>query len=51
MKVNLKKIKNNSCQPHITSMLQKYLEEEYKKAGSLNLFQKGQLCFYFQVLS
>ena len=32
-------------------MLQKYLEKEYKKAGFVNLFQKGQLCLYFQVYS
>ena len=27
---------------------EKYIEEEYRKAGSVNLFQKGQFCLNFQ---
>ena len=52
VKVYLKKNKNNEelCQSHITFMLQKYIEEEYKTKQDLSLFfEKRQFCLYFQI--
>ena len=48
IKAHLKKNKNEICQSHITFMLQKYIEEEYKKKQDLWIcFKKGSFAYTF----